>query len=410
MQTRYKFCTSLLPVCSAAFFFFSSTLFSNTAKAQPLLTFTPIIKNLTLPIAVRNAGDGSGRLFICEQGGLIKIYKNGSLLSRPFLDLTNLVKNDAEYPGLYSIAFPPDYASSHLFFVHYVGKDGLTVLARYKTSKTNPDSAIAGSGVIVLKIDGKGSNSAHTGDMHFAKDGYLYMSINDGSYYSRTTKFAQDGQSLLGKMLRLNVRIKDSPYYSIPVDNPFINDPNVRDEIWAMGLRNAWRWSFDRKNGDMWIADVGGDKREEVDVRTPRQSFGANFGWPCYEGNAIFDTTSCAGIGNYVFPVWQYPHINTTSAEVITGGYVYRGSAYPAMKGYYICTDYTTGNVWKIIRNDTGISNAYLQTGLPIGIVDFGEDENAELYATSISEGKVYRVQATAPETIIAKTTAENKP
>jgi glucose/arabinose dehydrogenase len=200
----------------------------------------------------------------------------------------------------------------------------------------------------------------------------------------------------------LNVKVKDSPYYSIPVDNPFINNPDIRDEIWATGLRNAWRWSFDRKNGNMWIADVGSDKWEEVDVRIPRQSFGANFGWPCYEGNAIFDTTGCSGIGNYVFPMWEYPHISTTSAEVITGGYVYRGTAYPAMTGYYICADYTTGNAWKIIRNDTGTVTAYQQTGLPIGIVDFGEDENAELYAASLSEGKVYRVKASAPETIFA--------
>lgn len=212
---------------------------------------------------------------------------------------------------------------------------------------------------------------------------------------------------LLGKMLRLNIKVKDSPYYKIPVDNPFVNNPSFRSEIWAWGLRNAWRWSFDRQTGNMWIADVGGDRWEEVNVRTPRQPFGINFGWPCYEGNAIFDTSGCAGVENYIFPIWAYPHVSTTSAEVITGGYVYRGATYPSLRGYYICADYTTGSAWKIIRSDNNTLTAYQQTGLPIGIVDFGEDENAELYAASLSEGKVYRVQATAPETIIAKANEE---
>lgn len=197
MQSQFKFCTSIMYVCFVSFIFGCSVFSSNKASAQPQLIFTPVIEGLILPIAVRNAGDGSGRLFICEQRGLIKIYKNGILLSTPFLDLTSVVKSSGEYAGLYSIAFAPDYIRSRLFFVYYVNKDGRTVLARYQTSKTNPDSALASSEIIVLKIEGKGSTSAHTGDMHFGKDGYLYISFNDGSFYSKTTRFAQDGQSFV---------------------------------------------------------------------------------------------------------------------------------------------------------------------------------------------------------------------
>ncbi|MEP6847110.1 MAG: PQQ-dependent sugar dehydrogenase [Panacibacter sp.] len=239
--------------------------------------------------------------------------------------MTDIVEGNKEYPGLYCIVFAPDYKTSRFFFVYYVTKDNVTIIARYQTSKTDPDSAVVNSGVILFSIDGKGTGGAHTGDMHFAKDGYLYISFNDGSFYSKTTKFAQDGKSLLGKMLCLKVMVKDSPYYSIPADNPFLNRPDIRNEIWAMGLRNAWRWSFDRRNGNMWIADVGGDKWEEVDVRTPKQPTGVNFGWPCYEGNEVFDTSGCANMKRYVFPLFEYPHINNRSAEVITGGYVYRG-------------------------------------------------------------------------------------
>jgi len=392
----------LLHICFTMSLSFCFSLFFSSLAAQPQLILTPLIQNLDRPIDIRSAGDGSGRLFICEQGGLIKIYKNGALLSKPFLDLRSIVEGDREYPGLYCIAFAPDYITSRFFFVYYVNEDNFTILARYQTSRTNPDSAIASSGVVLLSIDGRGTGGAHTGDMHFARDGYLYISFNDGSFYGKTTKFAQDGQSLLGKMLRLNVRVQNAPYYSIPADNPFVNNSAVRDEIWALGLRNIWRWSFDRRTSNLWMADVGGDKWEEVNVRTPGQPTGVNFGWPCYEGNAVFDTTGCGSRANYVFPVWEYPHINAASAEVITGGYVYRGAAYPALQGYYICADYTTGNAWKIIRN-AGVINAYLQTGLPTGLVDFGEDENGELYTASLSTGIVYRVQATATETIISK-------
>lgn len=388
IQTKLL-CAIFLCTCSTIFNY-------SVLNAQPQLTFTALAQNLTLPIDIRNARDGSGRIFISEQAGVVKIYKNGKIVKKPFLDVSSIVQQGREYPGLYCIEFSPDYKKSGFFFVLYVNTAGNTILARYQVSNTNADSALLSSGVTLITIDGKTTGGAHTGDMHFAKDGYLYLSFNDGSFYNRTTNYAQDGKSLLGKMLRIDIATKDSPYYRIPQDNPYVNNPNIRDEIWALGLRNAWRWSFDSKNGNIWIADTGGDKWEEVNVRTPKQPAGINFGWPCYEANEIFDTSGCANIKRYTFPIFSYPHINNTSAEVIIGGYVYRGNSYPTLQGYYICADYTWGNAWKIIQGDQGNITVYKQSGLPLNIVAFGEDENRELYAVSLSDGTFYKIGATS--------------
>jgi glucose/arabinose dehydrogenase len=286
-----------------------------------------------------------------------------------------------------SLAFPPDYEKSQTFFVFYTDKNNSAIIAQYKASKTNPDSAIVNSRSVLLSIPGKG----HLGDLQFDKNGYLYITICDNSYYNRTTNFAQDGTLLLGKMLRLNVNISTPPYYSIPPDNPYVNNPNVRHEIWSFGLRNAWRWSFD-KNGDMWIPDVGGDNWEEVNVETPTKSKGANYGWPCYEGNASLITDGCGSKSGYVFPVFTYPHNTINGGHVIIGGFVYRGNAYPAMSGYYICVDFDSSRAWKIKPNGSGGWNVYLQKDVPTGIESFGEGEDGELYAASIN-GTVYRVQ-----------------
>lgn len=365
-------------------------LTSTKTFAQPQITFSPFLKNMRKPINVTNAGDSSGRIFIVEQFGKIRIYKNGALLQKPFLDISNII-DTTQYRGIWSVAFHPDYKNNGVFFVYYIDSAGLTTLARFKTSKNNPDSAVANSRVVLFALPTTGTNDPHLGEMHFGRDGYLYISINDGSIYEYTSSFAQDGQQFYGKMLRLDVNTNKPPYYKVPRDNPFVNDTNYKPEIWALGLRNAWRWSFDRQNNNMWLADVGAAAWEEVDLRTPHQSFGANFGWPCYEANTPFDTTGCKGSSNYIFPIFAYPHVNSTSAEVIIGGYVYRGISYPTLRGYYVCIDYTTGNIWKLKPNGNGGYTSYLQTGGPINVESFGEDENGELYATA-ENGSVYKI------------------
>jgi glucose/arabinose dehydrogenase len=365
-------------------------IFTNT-WAQPTLSFTQLADGLSGPLDIKNAGDGSDRLFIVEQGGLIKIYKKGKILSTPFLDLRSLVGVD-QFQGIWSIAFSPDYINNRYFYVLYTDKHRNTTLARYKTSNTNPNLANPNSGVILLNYPKAGVGLY--GNLVFGRDGYLYVTLGAGANNSRS----QDGKTDFGKMLRMNVDVQNAPYYKIPADNPFVNDPDVLDEIWALGLRNAWRYSFDRNTGDMWIADVGEDSVDEVDFRTPSQGLkGSNFGWDCYEGTRVNKTRGCLGQHNYVFPIFQYHHDQPKSGECIIGGYVYRGSAYPALKGYYICVDFLSANAWKIKSNGRGGWNVYFQgSGTPKGIASFGEGENGELYAVSQTKGIFYKLQATA--------------
>ena len=391
------------PLLKKQLFFFVllfNTIFlaGNCVSAQPQVAFVQVMQNLSKPIQIRDPNDGSNRLFIAQQAGQIRILKNGVLQPKPFIDLKNVVKYSTNI-GLYSIAFSPDYATSRNFYVLYVSKvlPQTTVLARYKTSATNPDSAILNSGVIVLTAQGGSTSGAHTGDLVFGIDGYLYMTLNDGSFYDNTTSYAQDGTVLFGKMLRINVQnVNTPPYYTIPADNPFVSSPTIRHEIWATGLRNGWRWSFDRLTNDMWLADIGAAQWEEVNFFSPGQSKGANLGWNCYEGGTIFNSTGCGNADSYISPVYAYPHVSATSAEVITGGYVYRGSVYPSLYGYYLCIDYTTGIIYKIKSNGAGGWNAFKQTGGPKNIVSFAETQSGELYAASLL-GKIYKIVSLTP-------------
>jgi glucose/arabinose dehydrogenase len=229
----------------------------------------------------------------------------------------------------------------------------------------------------------------------FGNDQDLYISMGAGG----NNRFSQMGKIDFGKMLRINVNVKTPPYYSIPPDNPFINDTSKLPEIWALGLRNAWRWSFDKPNGDMWIADVGQDSIEEVDYRTTAQGLlGSNFGWDCYEGTEFFRKADCNNQNSYVFPIFEYHHDIPNGGECIIGGYVYRGSAYPSLQGYYICADFISANLWKIIPNGSGGWNVYEQlTKVPKKITSFGEDEDGELYAVSNGTNTLYKLQATPP-------------
>ena len=197
-------------------------------------------------------------------------------------------------------------------------------------------------------------------------------------------------------MIRIDVNnFSTPPYYIIPPDNPYVNNPNVDDHIWALGLRNPWRWSFDRSTNDMWIADVGQGSREEIDFRVAGTSGGINYGWRCYEGNSPYNTNGCSPPANYVFPIFDYPHNMSTGGFSVTGGFVYRGSQYPALQGYYICADYVSGNAWLINPNGGGGWTTRMQTGLPGSIVSFGEAEDGTLYSVSLG-GTIYTVVLSA--------------
>jgi hypothetical protein len=230
------------------------------------------------------------------------------------------------------------------------------------------------------------------GKLNFGADGNLYFGTGDGGSGGDPNNYAQNGNSLLGKLIRINVdNFTTPPYYTIPPGNPYIGVAGYREEIYAMGLRNPWRWSFDRLNNDVWIADVGQSAWEEINSNPIASVAGINYGWRCYEGNAAYNTAGCQPQNFYNSPIFAYPHNSATGGFSVTGGYVYRGADYPALYGYYICSDYVSGNTWLIKSNGTGGWNVSQHNGLPGSIASFGEDEDGNVYALSLT-GNLYKV------------------
>lgn len=385
-----------------SFVFIISLLVSNAfvvsdSFAQPVVSFTSFASGLSAPLDIVNAGDGTNRLFIVQRNGTIRVHNGTSLLPIPFINIADTILDNGEQ-GLLSMAFHPDYETNRYFFVYYTDKEGDITLARYQTTLGDPNIADPNSEVILLEIPKPGApyfNNHNGGKIIFGADGYLYVSIGDGGSGNDPFLLSQNGNSFFGKMLRLNVNnFSTPPYYSIPPDNPYVSNPAVLDEIWVLGLRNPWRWSFDRQTNDMWIGDVGQGAREEINFRANGSTGGINYGWRCYEGNNTNLTGGCGPSSNYVFPIFDYPHNGSTGGFSVTGGNVYRGPTYPLLTGYYLCADYVSGNLWKIRPNGIGGWNIFQQSGLPGSIVGFGEAENGTLYAASLG-GTVYLVEAT---------------
>jgi len=367
-------------------------LFNATAQTAPVLIYNPVvISGFSSPVDVVNAGDGTNRLFVVEQGGRVKIISGGILQPGNFLDIPDSISGGGER-GLLSIAFHPNFASNRYFFVYYTNIAGDLRITRFQTQAGNPNVADESTGVVLMTIPHPSFSNHNGGKLNFGHDGNLYFGTGDGGSGGDPGNNSQNGNSLLGKLIRINVdNFTTPPYYTIPADNPYISDPLVRDEIFAMGLRNPWRWSFDRVTHDMLIADVGQDAWEEVNVLPFASSGGVNYGWRCYEGNTAYNTTGCQPQSNYVSPVFVYPHNASTGGFSITGGYVYRGAEFAAMVGYYICSDYVSGNTWLLKPNGSGGWNTTLQAGLPGNIDGFGEAENGDLYSLS-RNGTLYKV------------------
>lgn len=375
-------------------------------QAQPVLSFTPVITSgLSSPVDVVNAGDASNRFFIVERGGTIKAYDASYNLLGNFLTVTGIVSGNEQ--GLLSMAFHPDYETNRYFFVYYTNTAGDIEIARYQTQAGNPNAADPASKTVILTIEKPVAFANHNGGkLNFGPDGHLYFATGDGGGSGDTRNFAQRSDSLLGKMIRINVNnFTTPPYYTIPVDNPFVTATDTLHAIWAFGLRNPWRWSFDRSTGDMWIADVGQGEREEINFRASGSTGGINYGWRCYEGDIPHNTAGCAPAASYISPIFAYPHDNTTGGFAVTGGYVYRGTQFPALAGYYVCADYISDNVW-IIRPGGGGWEITQQGGLPGNIATFGEAENGELYALSLDAGALYQVgvSGTLPVTMLSFT------
>ena len=339
------------------------------------------------PILVTNARDGSGRLFVAEQGGRIRIItKAGTKLATPFLDIHTLVSCCGER-GLLGLAFSPNYKSNGKFYVDYTDTSGNTVVAEYHRSSTNLAST---SGRILLHVTQPYAN--HNGGMlAFGPDGYLYIALGDGGSGGDPQNHAQDKDSLLGKLLRMDVNHRSgSLQYAIPSSNPFVGKAG-NDLVWAYGLRNPWRFSFDRRNGDLWIGDVGQDRYEEIDRATHASGGGkgANFGWRVMEGRACYNPASGCSTSGKRLPIATYSH---SLGCAVIGGYVYRGSAYPAMYGAYLFGDDCSGRIWALTANGASSQSPRLLRDTSLAISSFGEGENGTLYLTDLAGGKVYRI------------------
>ena len=364
--------------------------FGAVLSAQPALELELFASGFTLPVDIAHAGDG--RLFIVEKPGRIRIIdSNGDVLGAAFLDIGARVNSQASERGLLGLAFHPDYASNGYFFVNYTNSGGDTRISRFSVTAGNPNQADPNSELILLQVDQPFANH-NAGDLNFGPDGYLYFGLGDGGSANDPGNRAQNRQTLLGKMLRIDV--DNGNPYSIPADNPFASDDFTLDEIWAVGLRNPWRFSFDRLTGAIWIADVGQDTWEEVNYQAPGSAGGQNYGWRCYEGEQAFNLSGCAAQSEYAFPVATYRNNSSTGCS-ITGGYVYRGAQYPDMYGYYLYADYCTGRFWSLAPDGQGgWQNANLANLNNTQFVTFGEDSEGELYVAAISDGDIYRVTA----------------
>jgi glucose/arabinose dehydrogenase len=379
------------------------TLFvaSVTAAAQqaewPRLRPVFVAGGFDLPVDIQSSRDGTWRLFVVEQAGRIRVMQNLELLDEPFLDIRPMVTSGGER-GLLGLAFPPDFAEKQHFYVNYTEGAGApnlrTVVARYRVSPTNPNRAEPGSEQRILVLNQPFDNH-NAGQLAFGPDGYLYVGTGDGGSGNDPLGAAQNPQALLGKMLRIDVESGVEPY-AIPADNPFVGNPGVRDEIWALGLRNPWRYSFDRHTGDLYIADVGQNRREEINFQ-PAASPGANYGWAVVEGT-LCNVPGC-NLSAFTAPVFDYTQ---NGSQSVTGGYVYRGWGHDDWQGTYLFSDFVSGRFWAL-RHDrfSWQANELLHlTGWNIST--FGEDEDGEILFARYrpaGNGEIWKLAAEQPVT-----------
>ena len=355
--------------------FFCLNAFSQTIELEDFAD------GFSSPLALKNAGDE--RLFVVEQGGVIKIVDlNGVVNTTPFLDIQSIVNAGGER-GLLGLAFHPEYQANGRFFVHYSNSSGDTQISEFSVSTSNPDIANPNSEVMLLTVSQPFSNH-NGGTIAFGpQDGYLYIGLGDGGGGGDTNNNAQNPTLLIGKLLRIDIDTQSGGNnYSIPSDNPFIGDPNTRDEIWATGLRNPFRFTMDPETNSIWIGDVGQNAREEVNRASLSQA-GLNYGWRCYEGNAPFNTSGCPDESELTFPVFDY---SWNGGGSVIGGYVYRGDLYADLQDVYVFGD-IDGMISTLDIDDNYIN----QGQFPGTWVAFGQDINKELYSVNLG-GSIFKI------------------
>lgn len=337
-----------------------------------------IVDGFQRPLLATHAGDGSGRLFVVEQNGVIRIFADGVILPEPFLDIDEQVGSDGNEQGLLGLAFHPDYEQNGFFYINYTDVQGDTVIARFQVS-ADLNLADPASQKILLQVDQPFPNH-NGGHLEFGPDGFLYAGLGDGGSQGDPRGNGQSLETYLSKLLRIDVNLGDP--YAIPADNPYANGGGL-PEIWATGLRNPWRFSFDRATGDLYIADVGGSLSEEVDFLPAGSPGGTNFGWSLMEGGQGTEAEGLTG------PITQYEHGNRCS---ITGGYVYRGQALPAWQGVYFYGDYCSGEILGLVHNADGSWENRLLYDTGFLITSFGLDEAGGIYVVDRAGG-IYQLQ-----------------
>jgi glucose/arabinose dehydrogenase len=374
----------------------------------PNITFAGHVGGFSQPLHITHAGDGSGRLFVVERAGRIRIVKNGQLVTTPFLNITGEVGDGDSEQGLLSVAFPPDYASKGYFYVDYTDNNGDTVIARYRIT-ANPDLADPNSEEVILAIDQPYSNH-NGGQLAFGpNDGYLYIGMGDGGSGGDPQNRAQNPASLLGKILRIDVEpamptfpptttVSSTVYlplifgadvssvYAVPPSNPYTQTSGYRGEIWALGVRNPWRFSFDRQTGDLYIGDVGQGNYEEIDYQPASSGGGENYGWRIMEGLHCYNAQSC-NMAGLTLPKVEYTHSLGCS---VTGGMVYRGQDYPSMQDIYFYGDYCSGRIWGLAFDGSAWQSNLLED-TSFNISSFGEDEAGNVYVADYG-GDIYMI------------------
>jgi glucose/arabinose dehydrogenase len=352
----------------------------------PSISSALLARGFSEPTHIAHAGDGSGRIFVAERGGLIRIVRSGQALPRPFLDIRGRVKTSGSEQGLLCVAFPPGYREKGYFYVNYTeAKKGTTVVALYRVT-SDPDLADPASEEVLLTVEQPFANH-NGGQMAFGPDGYFYIGMGDGGAGGDPFNNAQRLDTLLGKLLRVDTESGKQGRYSIPDGNPFAKRPESRGEVWAYGLRNPWRFSFDRKTGDLYIADVGQNRYEEIDFQPASSGGGENYGWRIMEGAHCFLSLRDCGREGLAAPAAEYGHSGGNCS--VTGGFVYRGKAQPALDGIYFYGDFCSGRVWGLRKKGAAWETSMLlDTGYAIST--FGEDEAGEVYLADYSAGDIY--------------------
>ena len=340
---------------------------------------------MTAPVAITNARDGSNRLFVAEQGGrIISLDEKGGNFTE-FLDLSELTEAAGEQ-GLLGLAFHPDFETNGRLFVNYTDEAGDTVISEYRTTGdgTRGDPA---SARVLMEVDQPYVNH-NGGHLAFGPDGFLYIALGDGGSGGDPHDYGQSLETLLGKILRIDVDRTSAGEYSIPRDNPFVDEPGARPEIWHFGLRNPWRFSFDSETGEMWIGDVGQDVLEEID-RAPSIRGGLNFGWDDMEGSECYEPSSGCLTSNRILPITEYSHEFGCS---ITGGHVYRGTEQESLVGGYFFSDYCSGTIWTVPADAKTGTRATEILKTDSAISSFGESEDGELFVTDLN-GAVFQLK-----------------